>query len=59
MKLNHLASKDDNNHRGSVMLGKWNDRLSCLPYNMQRMDGKFNCWYFAGYTVHLTPVQKG
>ena len=55
-KLNCLATKDDNNHCGSVMMRKWNDQRSCQPLTCKEMDGTFKFWYFAGYTLHLIPV---
>jgi hypothetical protein len=58
IKLNHLATKDDNNHCGSVMLRKWNDQHSCWPLTFKGFDGTFKLWYFARYTVHLILVQK-
>jgi len=59
IKLNPLVLKDNNNHCDSVMLRKWNDQCSCWPLTCKGTDGPFKFWNFAGYTVHLIPVQKG
>jgi hypothetical protein len=58
IQLNYLVANGDHNHCGSVMLRKWNDGHSCRPLICKGMDGKFMFQYFAGYTVHLIPVEK-
>jgi len=59
IKLNRLVPKDDNNNCGSAMLRKWNDQHICQLLSCKGMDWTFKFWYFARYTVHLIPMQKG
>ena len=56
IKLIHLAPKNDS-HFGSVKVRKWNDQNRCRLIKCKVINGTFELWYFAGYTVHLILVQ--